>query len=68
MKLFACVAAMAGCVLMSATFAAHDDGKSTDKQPVELGQVKWHRDLEKAKKKAASLDRPIFLLFQEVPG
>ena len=35
---------------------------------VELGDVTWLRNLEEAKVKAAELDKPIFVLFQEVPG
>lgn len=35
---------------------------------VELGDVAWLRNLEEAKAKAAELDKPIFVLFQEVPG
>lgn len=37
-------------------------------QPVELGQVRWHRDFEAGLALATKLDRPALLLFQEVPG
>lgn len=50
----------------------HNDltiSKSFDNpQPEELGKVKWLRDIEIATKQAAKTDKPIFLLFQEVPG
>lgn len=36
--------------------------------PIELGKVAWLRDYDKAVLKAANTDKPIFLLFQEVPG
>ncbi|NRB54140.1 MAG: thioredoxin family protein [Saprospiraceae bacterium] len=36
--------------------------------PVELGKVNWERKLERGIKAAESQDKPIFLLFQEVPG
>ncbi len=37
-------------------------------QPEELGKVKWLRDINVATKQAAKTNKPIFLLFQEVPG
>lgn len=36
--------------------------------PVELGKVNWERKLDKGIKTAQADDKPIFLLFQEVPG
>ena len=36
--------------------------------PVELGAVKWGRDVELAKKTSARTGKPIMVLFQEVPG
>jgi len=36
--------------------------------PIELGLVKWERNFETAKKTAKTADKPILLLFQEVPG
>lgn len=35
---------------------------------VELGNVKWLRNLDEGKKVAMAQHKPIFLLFQEVPG
>lgn len=37
-------------------------------QPVELGHVSWLRDYEAAKEMAQNQDKPILILFQEVPG
>ena len=38
------------------------------KEHVELGQIKWLRSLTEAKSQAAEAERPILILFQEVPG
>ncbi len=38
------------------------------KQHVELGKVDWERDFEKGLAQSKAQDKPIFLLFQEVPG
>lgn len=35
---------------------------------VELGQVKWNRDLDAAKKLSLETGKPLFVQFQEVPG
>ena len=46
-----------------------DDEKapSRDETPVELGAVTWGRDLTAGLAKAKA-DRPVLLLFQEIPG
>jgi hypothetical protein len=36
--------------------------------PVELGRVAWSRDLDAALAASASSGKPVFLLFQEIPG
>ena len=36
--------------------------------PIELGEVHWLRNLDEAKVKANTTQKPIFILFQEVPG
>ena len=38
------------------------------KNPIEIGSVQWGTDLGAAKKQSAHTGRPVFLLFQEVPG
>ena len=37
-------------------------------QPVELGLVKWERDLQEAKRLSKKTGKPLFVQFQEVPG
>jgi peptide methionine sulfoxide reductase MsrA len=37
-------------------------------QPEELGKVNWHRDYQKALNLAKKEQKPILILFQEVPG
>ena len=37
-------------------------------QEVELGQVRWQRDYDAARKQALETGRPLFVLFDEVPG
>jgi len=36
--------------------------------PPEFGTIQWGRKLEPGLEKAARSDRPVLLLFQEVPG
>lgn len=43
-------------------------GKSAEKHPVELGKVRWLRSLPEAVPLAKKQNKPIFVLFQEVPG
>lgn len=38
------------------------------KNPIELGKIQWHRNLQKAQAEATSKKKPILILFQEVPG
>ena len=40
----------------------------SDDTPIELGDVAWHRNLDDALPQAKVIDKPILLLFQEVPG
>ena len=42
--------------------------RSAVKQPIELGKVAWGRDLDEAVAKSRKSNKPIALLFQEVPG
>lgn len=69
-----------GCFLLMAqvtTSAVAQDGsgsksgsrnKASVRQPVELGKVAWGRNLEEAVAKSKENNKPIALLFQEVPG
>ena len=36
--------------------------------PVELGTVAWNRDFDAALSAAAAAEKPLLVLFQEVPG
>jgi hypothetical protein len=44
------------------------NGQAPRNQPVELGQVKWLRDLDEGIAKSKQEGKPVFLLFQEIPG
>ncbi len=39
-----------------------------DEQPIELGQVQWMTDHDAALEKSEETGKPVFLLFQEIPG
>ena len=65
--------ALAAVIMVGSNLTATNDVTATAdgkrlKQTVELGQVNWNRDLDAAKKTSAQTKRPLFLLFQEVPG
>jgi hypothetical protein len=55
-----CIAFVAGALLSLSAQSA--------KQPIELGKVVWLRNFDKAQSAAAELNRPLLVLFQEVPG
>ena len=57
---------IAAFALLSVSLPLDDDSKKST--PVELGMVKWSRDLEAARNLSKTTDRPILMLFQEVPG
>jgi hypothetical protein len=42
--------------------------ESSVQTPPELGTVRWHRDLSQALATSKQDGRPVFLLFQEIPG
>lgn len=43
-------------------------GTSIDNNPEELGKVNWIRDYNEALELSIERDKPVFILFQEVPG
>ncbi len=47
---------------------ASESQSGDDEQRVELGEVDWHRDFEAARAAAREQDKPMFVLFTEVPG
>lgn len=52
------------CLLFSVALLA----QSTKNQPVELGNVTWLRDFDQAMAQSKKTEKPVFMLFQEVPG
>jgi hypothetical protein len=54
--------------LLTIGFTFSRDDQSSKKQPVELGTVEWSRDLDASLASAKKSGKPVFLLFQEVPG
>jgi hypothetical protein len=42
--------------------------KGAKDAPVELGEVEWIRNFDEATTKAKKLNKPLLVLFQEVPG
>lgn len=43
-------------------------GAAATENPIEVGSVNWGRDLDQAQKLSGETGRPVFVLFQEVPG
>ena len=58
---------LVSCSISSANVAA-PTGTTGPDQPVELGRVEWGRDLEVGLDTAESAQKPVLLLFQEIPG
>lgn len=56
------VLTISGLCLISATLFAQKGN------PIELGKVNWLRDFDTALKQAKEKEKPVFILFQEVPG
>ncbi len=57
-------------VFMTALFsdASTAEFQSVENKPVELGQVDWIRNYDEASAKAKQQNKPLLVLFQEVPG
>ncbi|MFT7536421.1 MAG: hypothetical protein ACI85K_002375 [Hyphomicrobiaceae bacterium] len=63
----------AALLSLTACIAQDHGGKPASSKPAgkaapELGTVTWERDFDRALERAATTKRPVFLLFQEVPG
>ncbi len=58
-------AGLATCVLLATQIAV---GLAQAEVPPELGRVEWRRDLEASLQESERSGRPVFVLFQEVPG
>ena len=59
-------ALLAGVVLLA--MGVSKAGTTTLANPIELGTVSWHRDLDRGLALAKEKQQDVFLLFQEVPG
>ncbi|MCH6259071.1 thioredoxin family protein [Puniceicoccaceae bacterium K14] len=44
------------------------NGETTKGKHIELGDVEWYRNFDQAKKISSQSGKPLFVLFQEVPG
>lgn len=42
--------------------------RQVPRNPVEIGTIHWDRSFAHAQQEARRLDKPILVLFQEVPG
>ena len=56
---------LAGACLVALAFLQAKPGA---KQPVEIGTVQWLRDYDLAIAESKKSGKPVFALFQEVPG
>ena len=54
-------------LIILATGAAAFSGE-TITNPIEVGDVRWGRDLDAALENSAKTGKPVLVLFQEVPG
>jgi len=54
--------------MIFAAFLVLVQGVNAKENPIEVGSVHWGRDLETALKLSDATGRPVFVLFQEVPG
>jgi len=54
--------------LMIFLFAVSTLAAQRSDNPIELGKVEWLRDYDEAIAQSKATGKPIFLLFQEVPG
>ena len=70
------IAAVTGIVLAQRPQAITQNSNTQSKmqktarpsQPVEVGTVRWHRDFDAALAASGRSQKPVFVLFQEVPG
>lgn len=62
------MAQAARVVIIDTMPAATEEPASDTGQPVELGNVKWGRDFDKALAESKTTGKPLMVLFDEVPG
>jgi hypothetical protein len=60
--------ASAGLALLAACAPLPADGGTASPNPVELGAVRWGRDLDAALASSTRTEKPVLALFQEIPG
>lgn len=66
---FLTAAGLMACTLfLPHVLSAKENHVSGSNNPVEIGTVKWNRDLDAAFAASKKTGKPVFLLFQEVPG
>jgi hypothetical protein len=59
---------MGRIIMIFAALLMSAQGVAATDNPIEVGAVHWGRDLDQAQKQSSETGRPIFVLFQEVPG
>ena len=68
LRLLSCVLMLAPALFFSGRADSQELQTPDSPQPVELGQVDWIRNFDEGVKLAKSRNRPLLVLFQEVPG
>lgn len=63
-----CSWSTAACLLAFVGIFFSAVARNDDPAEIEKGAVRWSTDLESAKRQALRTGRPVFLLFQEIPG
>ena len=59
---------LAGMFCLFAIALIAQERTNRDKQDIELGKVSWYRDYDIALEQSKQKDKPVLILFQEVPG
>lgn len=69
-SLYAIIILVISPIITNIVWAYGDKKMKTriNEQPKELGKVSWYRDYEEAIAESERTGKPVFLLFQEVPG
>ena len=62
------IAVSLAMALMTVQFLASRPKSEKPDQPIEMGVVKWNLDFESASSISAKSGKPLFVLFQEIPG
>ena len=62
------LALLVATAAVSTAFLTPDETRAQDGSPAELGRVQFGRDVDRALVQARAEKKPVFLLFQEIPG